>query len=225
LPATAGQPSKRLVGFKKVDLMPGESRQVTVTVDAAASNHPLSYWVPLNNAAAPGWSQGNWQTASGDYTFHVGGSSADTPLQATVFVAGGGASPTPPSGPTPPAACATASPGDRWVCVNSGWLPPGHPGIPATPGPSPTPPSGPTPPTACATASPGDGWVCVNGGWLPPGHPGAAGVPGPAPSPGPSPNPPASCPTVRPAADWVCISGEWLPPDHPLAKGAGSGVQ
>ena len=40
------QPSKRLVGFQKVDLMPGESKQVTVTIDSSASNHPLSYWVP-----------------------------------------------------------------------------------------------------------------------------------------------------------------------------------
>src|SRR6185312_3617267 len=39
LPAEAGQPSKRLVGFQKVDLMPGGSQRVTVTIDSSASNH------------------------------------------------------------------------------------------------------------------------------------------------------------------------------------------
>ena len=84
LPPAAGQPSKRLVGFQKVDLAPGASQQVTVTINSAASNHPLSYWVPVNNAPAPGWSQGSWQTAPGNYTVHVGTSSADTALVATV---------------------------------------------------------------------------------------------------------------------------------------------
>jgi beta-glucosidase len=84
LPAVAEQPSKRLVGFRKVDLAPGASEQVTVTVDAAASNHPLSYWIPENDAPVPGWGRGRWATASGDYTVHVGTSSADTPLVQTV---------------------------------------------------------------------------------------------------------------------------------------------
>ncbi len=84
LPPAAGQPAKRLVGFAKIDLMPGERRQVTVTIDPSASNHPLSYWVPVNNAPAAGWSNGNWNTAPGDYTVHVGTSSADTPLRQTI---------------------------------------------------------------------------------------------------------------------------------------------
>ena len=70
--------------------MPGESRQVAVTVDGAASNHPLSYWVPVTNAPAPGWSQGDWSTAPGAYTVHVGTSSASTPLQQTVTLAAPG---------------------------------------------------------------------------------------------------------------------------------------
>ena len=56
--AAAKQPSKRLVGFQKVDLAPGTSEQVTVIIDSSASNHPLSYWVPENNAPVPGWSTG-----------------------------------------------------------------------------------------------------------------------------------------------------------------------
>ena len=66
LPAEAGQPSKRLVGFQKVELMPGASQRVTVTIDSSASNHPLSYWVPENDAPVPGWAKGNWRTAPGD---------------------------------------------------------------------------------------------------------------------------------------------------------------
>lgn len=84
LPAAAAQPSKRLVGFQKVTLMPGESQKVTVDIDADASNHPLSYWIPENDAPVPGWAQGRWETAPGEYTIHVGTSSADTPLVQTV---------------------------------------------------------------------------------------------------------------------------------------------
>lgn len=86
LPHDANEPSKRLVGFEKVDLKPGASQQVTVTLDPAASNHPLSHWVPDNNAAAPGWAHGKWVTASGDYTVQVGTSSANTPLTQAITV-------------------------------------------------------------------------------------------------------------------------------------------
>lgn len=34
--------------------MPGASQQVTVTIDSAASNHPLSYWVADNDAPVDG---------------------------------------------------------------------------------------------------------------------------------------------------------------------------
>ena len=64
--------------------MPGASQQVTVTIDSSASNHPLSYWVPENDAPVPGWSKGAWNMAAGDYTVHVGSSSADTPLVQTI---------------------------------------------------------------------------------------------------------------------------------------------
>jgi beta-glucosidase len=86
LPAAAGQPSKRLVGFQKVDLAPGASEEVTVTIDSSASNHPLSYWIPENDAPVAGWGRGTWATAPGEYTVHVGTSSAETPLVQTVAV-------------------------------------------------------------------------------------------------------------------------------------------
>lgn len=101
LPAAANEPSKRLVGFQRVDLMPGASQQVTVVIDSSASNHPLSYWLPDNDAAAPGWAHGAWITASGNYTVQVGTSSADTPLTHSVSLSFG----------APPESFPTAPPG------------------------------------------------------------------------------------------------------------------
>ncbi|KMY23467.1 beta-1,3-N-acetylglucosaminyltransferase [Actinobaculum suis] len=45
-----GQPPKRLVGFKRVNLQPGESRRETITIDLAASNHPLGVWDPAEKS-------------------------------------------------------------------------------------------------------------------------------------------------------------------------------
>ncbi|MET0934255.1 MAG: glycoside hydrolase family 3 C-terminal domain-containing protein [Mycetocola sp.] len=66
LPDEANQPPKRLVGFEKVTLDPGQKKRVTVTIDPAASNHPLSVW----DTAAD-----DWATLSGDYVVSVGNSS------------------------------------------------------------------------------------------------------------------------------------------------------
>ncbi len=46
LPDEANQPPKRLAGFERVELEPGASERVTVTLDCTASNHPLSYFAP-----------------------------------------------------------------------------------------------------------------------------------------------------------------------------------
>jgi beta-glucosidase len=62
----AKQPPKRLVGFKKVELAAGASQDVTITIDPAASNHPLSVWSTTYNL---------WITAKGTYTVSVGNSS------------------------------------------------------------------------------------------------------------------------------------------------------
>lgn len=85
LPAEADEPSKRLVGFDKVYLEPGESTQVSVTIDSAASNHPLSYWEPASDDPAQ-WAEGEWITPDGDYVLHVGTSSAQTPLEQALDV-------------------------------------------------------------------------------------------------------------------------------------------
>src|ERR1700722_15859681 len=71
LPDSAGEPPKRLVGFSKVKLNPGESKKVTVDIDPLY----LSIFNVDKNA---------WQIAPGDYTFMVGGSSQNLPLKDTI---------------------------------------------------------------------------------------------------------------------------------------------
>jgi beta-glucosidase len=65
LPASAGEPSKRLTGWSRVTLQAGESQTVEVVVDPTSSDHPLSYW----NTSAHAWA-----TPDGSYTVAVGGS-------------------------------------------------------------------------------------------------------------------------------------------------------
>src|SRR5947209_5050356 len=77
LPASTGEPSKRLVGWTKVELGPGESREVSVTLDPDAASRPLSYW----NADTNGW-----EIAHGDYVVYVGASSRDIRLTGTLRV-------------------------------------------------------------------------------------------------------------------------------------------
>lgn len=71
----AGQPPKRLVGFQKVALEPGESQTATITIDPAASNHPFGVWDYAARA---------FVAVSGDYELHVGTSADDTPYSVTV---------------------------------------------------------------------------------------------------------------------------------------------
>jgi beta-glucosidase len=77
LPSSLGEPPKRLVGFQKVKLEPGEKRRVEITIDPKASNHPLGHW----DSAAQGWS-----IADGAYSVHVGNSSRNVALSDAVTV-------------------------------------------------------------------------------------------------------------------------------------------
>jgi beta-glucosidase len=72
-----GQPPKRLVGFRKVLLEPGESQPVTIAIDAAATNHPFGVW----DYRARGF-----VTTPGEYTVYVGNSADNTPHTATLAV-------------------------------------------------------------------------------------------------------------------------------------------
>jgi beta-glucosidase len=72
-----GQPPKRLVGFQKVFVEPGESNLLRITVDPAAANHPFGVWDYCTRA---------FVTRPGEYTFYVGTAADDTPHTATLTV-------------------------------------------------------------------------------------------------------------------------------------------
>jgi beta-glucosidase len=71
LPAAAIEPPKRLVGWSKVKLDGGESKEVTIEVDPK--------YLSIFNVEKNGW-----QLIPGDYGFMVGGSSQSLPLKETV---------------------------------------------------------------------------------------------------------------------------------------------
>ncbi len=71
LPASTGEPPRRLVGWQKVPLQPGAAQQVTIEVDANDSSHPLSYWDVNSNS---------WLIAPGTYTVYLGNSAAAASL-------------------------------------------------------------------------------------------------------------------------------------------------
>jgi len=69
LPADAGEPPKRLVGWSKVQLNPGETKDVTITI-------PAKYLSVYDETTS------NWKLVPGNYTFMAGGSSKDLPISA-----------------------------------------------------------------------------------------------------------------------------------------------
>jgi beta-glucosidase len=68
LPESASEPWKRLAGFTRVQLAPGESQTVTVPVEEKA----VSIWDVKEQ---------RWVRPAGAYTWMVGGSSVETPLK------------------------------------------------------------------------------------------------------------------------------------------------
>jgi beta-glucosidase len=77
LPAGTGEPPRRLVGWRKATLPPGQAQKVTVQVDANDSAHPLSYWDNGGNG---------WRVASGEYRVYVGNSSRSLTMAGTFNV-------------------------------------------------------------------------------------------------------------------------------------------
>jgi len=71
LPDAAEEPPNRLVGFTRIDLAPGESKQVSVTV----SRHLLSIYDEGSDS---------WKLVPGQYVIRVGASSRNLPLQQTL---------------------------------------------------------------------------------------------------------------------------------------------
>jgi beta-glucosidase len=73
LPSAAGEPFQRLVAWERVQLAPGESKSISLPLK------PL--YLSIFNEA-----KNDWQLLPGDYRIHVGPSSADTPLTATLHI-------------------------------------------------------------------------------------------------------------------------------------------
>ncbi len=75
LPASAGEPPKRLVAWEKVQLEPGQSRIVTLSLEPQF----MSVFNVEKDA---------WELLPGDYLVSVGGSSRQTPLTAPLHIPG-----------------------------------------------------------------------------------------------------------------------------------------
>ena len=73
LPASAGEPPKRLVAWEKVQLDPGQSRTVTVSLEPQ--------FMSIFNVEKDAW-----DLLPGDYLVFAGGSSRHTPLTATLRI-------------------------------------------------------------------------------------------------------------------------------------------
>jgi beta-glucosidase len=73
LPASTGEPPKRLLGWSKVDLDAGQSKQVSLPIDSDS----LSIYDVQ---------QHGWRLTPGSYTFRVGGSSANLPLTKEISI-------------------------------------------------------------------------------------------------------------------------------------------
>jgi len=66
LPRTSREPARRLVQFRRVQLDAGQSQAISLVVDPASSNHPLSVW----DVGTHGWVM-----PTGEYVVYVGNSS------------------------------------------------------------------------------------------------------------------------------------------------------
>jgi beta-glucosidase len=70
LPKAAGEPPRRLVGWQKVQLQPGETRSITVVI-------------PPRMLAIFNVAKDAWEILPGEYRVYAGGSSQQLPLQST----------------------------------------------------------------------------------------------------------------------------------------------
>jgi beta-glucosidase len=75
MPATLGEPPRRLIGWQKVALAAGATQRVIIIVDGDSSAHPFGHW----DVAAH-----SWAVAPGDYGVYVGNSSRNLALAGTV---------------------------------------------------------------------------------------------------------------------------------------------
>ena len=73
LPSSTGEPPKRLIGWSRNDLKPGESKNVTVSIDP--------HYCAIFNATSHAW-----EIAAGDYEVWIGGDSTDLPLKQLIHL-------------------------------------------------------------------------------------------------------------------------------------------
>ena len=186
------------------------------------------FWVPMWRSPSVRSTVGTLEVAAGQtYLFWVGAPLAPWDYGDHRFVL----TTSMESGPvTLPAACEIPPPGGDWICVDGGWVPPGHPlAITDPPSSFPTePPTAPPPPllpgpAGCASVQPATTWLCVNGGWVPPDHPLDQSAPANPTQPTPPSALPPGCTTPDPFRGipglvGVCVSGGWIPLGHPLAR-------
>jgi beta-glucosidase len=71
LPDAAGEPPKRLIGWARADINPGESKHVSVAV----SRDRLTVYDEASDS---------WKLVPGTYVIRVGGASSELPLQKAV---------------------------------------------------------------------------------------------------------------------------------------------
>lgn len=91
-PPGSDEPPKRLAGWAKVFLQPGERRRVSIEIDEADPSHPLSIWSE---------SARRWVTPAGEYRVWVGNSAGRGGLKlAAGFRIGGDAAPFSPPAET-----------------------------------------------------------------------------------------------------------------------------
>jgi beta-glucosidase len=77
LPRKAGQPSKRLAGWVKVALNPGEAKYLTVALDPKGITMPFSFWDIASKS---------WQISKGVYGVEIGSSSKDVRIKSNFTV-------------------------------------------------------------------------------------------------------------------------------------------
>jgi beta-glucosidase len=75
LPGSAGEPPKRLIGWEKIALNPGESKTVSLTIDPLY----VSVFDPSSD---------RWKIVPGEYKVMAGPSSTALPLSSNVTLAG-----------------------------------------------------------------------------------------------------------------------------------------
>jgi beta-glucosidase len=79
-PKAVGEPPKRLVGFDKAWLDPGEQRSIEIVLDPNAASHPFGIFDSARQ---------QWQTVEGTYTLMLARSAADVVASSRIDVVGG----------------------------------------------------------------------------------------------------------------------------------------